>query len=333
MTKKVTIRDIATAVGVSSATVSIALSGRNDSSRVSKEVVAKIVAAAKALNYRPNKMASNLRTGRSHILGVIVSDITNDFVSMLTKAIQDRAESKGYLTIIANSNEGVERTQSIIDSMLNIQTDGLIVVPAEGSKSIISRLIDERVPTMLVDRYFPDLKSNYVVVDNLAASHKLANSLLARGCKRIAYIGYDITLSVAVERREGFSKAVDSAKDIDQVSYHKVRYAHIDEDVAHIVEQIVKGEAKIDGIFCATNSIAYYVIKELIRLGLHIPSDLNMASFDNNEFYEIADLKISYVQQPIEELANLAVDGLIRCVESGECELVEHKIDATVVVR
>ncbi len=332
-TKKVTIRDVASAVGVSSATVSIALSGKNDSSRVSREVVEKVVAAAKALNYRPNKMASNLRTGRSHTLGVIVSDITNDFVSQLTKAIQDRAESKGYLTIIANSNENVERTKSIIDSMLNIQIDGLIIVPSEGSESVISRLVEEKFPTMLLDRYYPDIKSNFVVIDNFCAAQNLAKSLLDKGCKRVAYIGYDVTLSTAIERRCGFCDVMRSANVLEQVAQFEVSYSNIKEDIKKIINVITGDDLKVDGICCATNSIAYYTIKELIKLGLRVPEDIHLASFDNNDFYEIADLTISYVQQPIAELAKQAVDGLINTIENDDEDVVGHKIQATVVER
>ncbi len=332
-TKKVTIRDVASAVGVSSATVSIALSGKNDSGRVSREMVAKVVAAAKALNYRPNKMASNLRTGRSHTLGVIVSDITNDFVSLLTKAIQDRAETKGYLTMIANSNEDVERTKNITESMLNNQIDGLIIVPSEGSESVIERLIEDKFPTMLLDRYYPDIKTNFVVIDNFCAAQNLAKALVAKGCRRVAYIGYDITLSTAVERKSGFCDVMRTRDDVEQVALFEVSYANIKEDVKRIVDIITSDDVRVDGICCATNSIAYYTIKELIRLGFRVPQDLHLASFDNNDFYEIADLTISYVQQPIAELAKQAVDGLINSIENGAEEVVGHKIQATIVER
>ena len=332
-TKRVTIRDVAAAVGVSNATVSIALSGKNDNSRVSREVVEKIVDAARTLNYRPNKIASNLRTGRSYTLGVVVSDITNSFVSLLTKAIQDRAETKGYLTFISNSNENEKRTQKVIDLMLNNQIDGLIIVPTEGSDLLVEKLVSDKFPIMLLDRYYPNIKTNYVVLDNFAAAQSLAQSLLNKGCRRVAYIGYDTTLSNTVERRAGFCDVIQSTAGVEPVAQFEVNYSSVKEDVKRILDVVADDDMQIDGICCATNSIAFHTIRELIRRGKRVPEDLHLASFDNIDFYEISNLTISYVQQPIVELAKLAVDGVINAIEDNESEIVGHRIQATIVER
>ena len=209
--------------------------------------------------------------------------------------------------------------------------DGLIIIPSEGSKYIINQLVEEKFPVMLLERYFPDVNSNFVVTDNYSAAQKLASSLLSKGCRRIAYIGYEISLSTVMERKSGFGDVVRLVRDVEYFKQFEVRYSHLKEDVCQVISTIAVGDSIVDGVCCATNTIAYYVIKELIHLGLKISKDIHFASFDNNPFYEMSDLPVTYVKQPIIKLAEYSVDGLINSIEDKDYKAEGHKLSATIV--
>jgi LacI family transcriptional regulator len=207
MKKRISLKDIAQLVGVSTALVSYVLNNQKEN-RIGKEVAQKIRDTAKKLNYRPNQIAKSLKTNKTFTIGLIVADIANAFFSTLARIIEDEAEKNKYTVIFGSSDEKADRSQKLIDVLLDRQVDGLIVAPAEGSEDQLKLLQQRGFPLVLIDRYFPALDVNYVGVNNYEAAYQCAVHLLQTGRKRIGMIGFKTSLLHLQDRKKGFLKAL-----------------------------------------------------------------------------------------------------------------------------
>src|SRR5688500_16446623 len=190
MKKKVSLKDIAQKVGVSTALVSYVLNNKKEG-RIGKETVQKIKDAARELNYRTNYIAKSLKTRKTFTIGLIVADIANPFSSNLARIIEDEAEKKNYTVIFGSSDESAEKSSKLINILLDRQVDGLIISAVEQSEEQIHYLLENDIPFVLVDRYFPGIKASYVAIDNYKAAYDGVRHLVENGRKRIGLIGYE----------------------------------------------------------------------------------------------------------------------------------------------
>src|SRR5688572_19413439 len=177
MNKKVSIKDIAAQVGVSAALVSYVLNNKKEG-RIRRSVAERIREVAKELNYRTNQIARSLKTNKTFTIGLIVADISNPFSSALARIIEDEADRKNYTVIFGSSDENPYRSNKLVETFLNRQVDGLIMAPGETSASLVDLLQQQQVPFVLVDRYFPELDTNYVAIDNCQASSSATQHLV-----------------------------------------------------------------------------------------------------------------------------------------------------------
>jgi LacI family transcriptional regulator len=316
---RVSIKTIAQKVGVSNATVSLALNGKDKGGRVSKEMAEKIRKVAKALNYEPNRLARGLRMGKSHTIGLIVADISNPFFATLAFHIQEYAEKFGYSVFITNTNESDAKLVKILDLLFSHQVDGLIIVPTEHSIDIIGNLLKRKFPVVLLDRWFPELQSCHVVIDNYRASMQATQYLIDNSCRRIAFLGYAVNLAHMLERRRGYAEAMRKAKLHDKNLIKGVDYLSIDNDIRKALDDLLAFEEKnkIDGIFFATNSISISGIKYLLEKGIKIQKDVKIVCFDKSDAFDFTEFQVPHILQPIPEMGKMAVDMLMTQIRKG----------------
>ena len=165
MNKKVSLKDIAQKVGVSTALVSYVLNNKKQG-RISKAVAQKIRDAALQMNYRANQIAKSLKTNKTQTIGLIVADIANPFFSGLARIIEDEADKTNYTVIFGSSDENAEKSLKLIDTFINRQVDGLILAAGENGEGHIKYLQQQEVPLVLIDRYFPGINNSYIALDN-----------------------------------------------------------------------------------------------------------------------------------------------------------------------
>ena len=189
MERKVSLKDIAQKVGVSTALVSYVLNNKREN-RVSREIAQRIRDVAAEMNYRINQVARSLKTNKTYTIGLVVSDIANPFSSGLARIIEDEAEQHQYTVIFSSSDENARKSGKLIETLLDRQVDGLILAPPAFSEHQVIQLQQQQVPFVLVDRYFPDLKTNYVALDNYGAAFKGVEHLITAGCRRIGMLTY-----------------------------------------------------------------------------------------------------------------------------------------------
>ncbi|MDH6306553.1 LacI family transcriptional regulator [Parabacteroides sp. PF5-5] len=334
MKKRVSIKSIAESLGVSTATVSLVLSGKAAEGRVGKEISEKIRETAKSMNYLPNGLARSLRIGRSQTIGLIVADISNPFFGTLSLYIQEEAEKFGYTVIIANTNESSTKMGEMIDILKSRQVDGYIIVPTEDGDSYITQLVESNKPLVLVDRYFPNIQTNNVIIDNYRASYDATRSLLNNGCKHICLFMYKSKLQHMIERKKGYHDALAEVNRFDEEFLFEINYANIAEDIASSVKKIVSMKKTIDGIFFTTNSISIIGIKELLNHGIEIQKQIQIVCFDKSDAFDFMNITIPYVRQPVAKMGRTSVDLLIDQITNhgdNEADLIMCKLSAKLI--
>ncbi|MDR1866602.1 MAG: LacI family transcriptional regulator [Bacteroidales bacterium] len=308
---RVSIKDVANRLGVSTATVSLVLNGKDKDGRVSENMAEKIRKEAKAMNYKPNNFARALRSGRSETIGLIIADISNPFFSHLAFHIQEHAERFGYSVIITNTNEDTAKMGKMISVLKSRQVDGFIIVPTENGKKYIDELLQDQFPLVLLDRYFSGINVSYVGVNNFQASMQATDYLLKCGCKRIALVIYKTNLRHMQERRDGYVAALAKYDLYDSRLIKEIDYRTIVNDMNRVVFDLMAGKEKIDGFFFSTNTISTLGLKKLAELNIKTPDDIKAVCFDKNDAFDFPGIAIPFVQQPIHEMGKRAVELLI----------------------
>jgi LacI family transcriptional regulator len=311
MSKKASIKDIAEAVGVSTALVSYVLNNREREARVSPETAKKVRKTAKRLNYQPNQVAKTLKSGRSLAIGLIVADISNPFFGHLARTIEDRSEKAGYTVIFASSDENAESSNKLMKALINRQIDGFIIAPAEGTQAQLQYLKASNIPFVLIDRYFEEINSSYVISDNLNATFKATKELLRNGHKKIGFVRYKNELQHTQDRYNGYVNALKSEKRKDYEKYVCEVDYNDPEDFKYQVKKIIGAKNKIDAVLFSTNTLSIMGLKLLIDLNIKVPDDLAVFCFDESESYDLFYCPVSYVKQPMKEIGEKAVEILL----------------------
>lgn len=154
---KITIRDVAREAGVSISLVSLVMNAKRDAEgnldcNVNKDTARRIAEVAKRLGYRPNKAAASLRSGRFYTIGMVTSDIANQFFADIARYIENIAHNYNYTVLFGSSDENAEKLDNIVDTFIGNGVEGLIVAPCSGSEEVLRKALDAGIPTVLLDR-------------------------------------------------------------------------------------------------------------------------------------------------------------------------------------
>lgn len=334
MKKKVSLKDIATAAGVSTALVSYVLTNKEQQARVGKEIAKKIRHIARKLNYQPNHIARSLKSGRSYTIGLVVADISNPFFANIARTVEDEAKRNNYTVIFGSSDESADKAADLINVLLNRQVDGLIITPTEGAEQQIKQLQERKVPFVLIDRYFPAIASNNISINNYESAYAAVEHLINNGRKRVGMIAYNTSLHHINERKRGYAEAMRDHKLLQKSSMLKLaRYAHIQEDVQLAIDELMRLRKPPDALFFATNSLALQGLKYLTELGTRIPEELAVVSFDEGEAFDLFYSPVTFVRQPILDMGNASVRLLLEQINDPKKEIEHVRIDTELVIR
>jgi LacI family transcriptional regulator len=331
MSKKVSLKDIAREVGVSTALVSYVLNNLKEG-RISKEIAQKIREVAQKLNYRPNQIAKSLKTSRTYTIGLIVADISNPFSSSLARIVEDEAEKANYTVIFGSSDETAQKSARLIDTLLNRQVDGLIIAPPASSAAQVEDLVKQDIPFVLLDRYFPDIKTNYVILDNHGAAEKATTHLVEAGCKSIALLTYKTELVHLRERKRGYLSALKKAG----MPYRKqlVKEVDISNDPREIVKalkDVLESQAP-DGLLIASNILAAHGLRYINTLTLKVPADLAIVSFDETEALDLFYAPLTYIRQPLQEMGQKATQILLEGI-TAKNKITQIVMEGELIIR
>jgi LacI family transcriptional regulator len=312
--KKTSLSDIAKHLGVSKTLVSFVLNGKGKEFRISEEICKKVLDIAKELNYQPNRIAQGLRTGKTNTIGLIIADIANPFFGILGREIEKEAARHGYSVIFCSSDENPDKSRQQIAMLQQSQVDGFIISPPKNSEDQIRALAKGSVPFVLIDRYFPEIDCNYIVVDNFDAAYNATKHLLSMGRKRIANITVNLDLVNMIERAAGYRQALmDAAIEVDENLIKVLPFSHNNKDVARAIKELVgkPDQNKVDAILFSTSKLGINGIESISSLGLKIPDDIAIVSFDNPDAYKICISPVTVINQPLKEIGKTAVQILL----------------------
>lgn len=314
--KRISLKDIAAKAGVSTSLVSFVLNGKQKQHRIKEEVAERIRQIAKELNYQPNAAAKSLRDGRSRTIGVVVSDISNPFFANIARHIEATAEKHGYTVQFSSSDESARRTAVLVDNMLNKGVDCIVLVPCEGSEKTVEELIDRKVPLVLLDRYIPGINTNYVCLNNRQAACNATRHLIEEGFRKIGMIGYDFHLQHMLDRIEGYKAAMTENGLEAHISVEYADHSAMQKSCETAVRRML--ERNVDALIFATNAIAVECLFTIRKRGIIVPDQLGIVGFDGGNAFEFFYSPLSYVQQPLEIMAQKAVEILIEQLDSAE---------------
>ncbi len=319
--KKTSLNDIAKHLGVSKTLVSFVLNGKAKEFRISEDICTKVLEVAKELNYQPNRIAQGLRTGKTNTIGLIIADIANPFFGILGREIEQEAAKHGYRVIFCSSDENPDKSRAQIAMMQQTLVDGYIISPPKNSEDQILALSKGNVPFVLIDRYFPEIECNQIMVDNFDAAYKATNHLLKLGRRRIANVTINLDLINMIDRTEGYKQALRDANIPVEESLIKILpFSHDNKLVARAIKDLVNKSSphKADAILFSTSKLGINGIESISALGLKIPDDIAIVSFDNPDAYKICVSPVTVVNQPLKEIGKTAVQILLSDIKRSD---------------
>ena len=322
--KKVTIRDVAREAGVSVTLVSFIMNakmgkdGRLDCP-VNPDTAERVLQVAKRLGYRRNNAAASLRSGRSHSIAVIVSDIANPFFAEICRNIENIAYKDGFTVIFASSEENPQKLAHLVETMVGYNVEGLIVAPCLGAEAALARALSIGIPTVLIDRNMPGEEFGRVLVDNVDAGKMAAKYLIHQGFGKIEMISYKSGVTSLTDRESGYAMAMEEAGLKDDIRLHKIEYDT--EAAKKDVIEVFRGAAKrgTEAFILPTKRIAMYGFNALNALGLST-KDFSFVCFDESDVYELNKPVVPHIIQPLSEIAFKSFELLQKMIENKATE-------------
>lgn len=332
--KVTSLKDIANELGVSKALVSMVLNNRGNEKGISAETQKKVLDLAKKLNYRPNQVARSLRLGNSKTIGLIIADISNIFYSAIAKSIEDKASQNGYSIIFVSSQENPKKEEEMINVLINKGVDGLILSTSFGDRNQMRKLRDSNIPFVLIDRYVPGVKTNYVGSENYQGAFAMTEHLLSLGHTRIALLHVTPShLTTMSQRISGYQDAL--RKNGHQVKNKWIREVpnnNINEFMEEIIKELITKE-KIDAIFFLNNKLTYAGMEILKRLRIKIPYEISIVSFDDIDLFRFSYPTITSVSQDKEEIGRVAFDILLNQINDRQAKIQQISLPVKLKIR
>jgi LacI family transcriptional regulator len=328
--KSITIKDIAKELGISVSTVSRALQNHPDISEPTKVLVRD---CAKRLNYKPNIMASNLRTSKNTTIGIVLPEVNHHFFASVLDGIEQTANEAGYNIIICQTGENVEKEILSIQTLMASRVAGILAGISKQTHTFqhLQEVINADIPLVLYDRPCPSLPCDQVVSDDYLGAFKAVEYLIQTGCKRIMFFSSPMQLEVAHRRYQGWRDALQRyGMPIDEEMI-----VTCDSRAQAIIEtpMILKQADKPDAIFCVNDDCASGVLYAAQILGLNIPQDLSICGFSNAPLCRNTFPMLTTVEQHGVEIGKHAIIRLLKRLNGDERIAQTEMIATDLIVR
>lgn len=317
--------DVARIAGVSASTVSHVLNGTR---KVDTATRRRVEAAIVETGYRRNVVARALAAGRTHTVGLSISALTNPYFGSLVHAVERALSEAGYVLIVGDSHDDLESERRVTESLLDRQVDGMIVAPAAGSERItLPQITHTGTPLVLIDRCV-DVACDQVGPENFSSARSLTEHLLDLGHRRIGVLRGLAGISSTTERFAGYAAAlatrglaVEPALVIDGES---------NTDAAEReVRALMSRADRPTALVSLNNSMTIGTLKAVRSLGLSIPSDVAFVCYDDFEWSDLFEPKLTAAAQDVETIGATAVELLLRRIRGHEAEPQRIRVPTT----
>jgi len=300
--------------GVSAATVSRAVNGSGPVSIETRAIIDRVINES---GFRPNSIGRQLKTARTHTIGVLVPSLKNPIFADAVNGIECAAKNKGYNVLLASSGYSTERESSAVETFLNSRVEGLVLTVTDEAKSpALTILSSAGIPFVLM--FNPVKNSSYstISIDNRKAAFELVCNILELGHRRIAMIAGRFSESDrSVERQAGYQDALRHYG-IDQVSITEVGFEN--QDISEQINALHEAKNSPTAYFCSTDVIAIATIRALTQLGKNVPTDVSVVGFDGISLGEWLTPSLTTAVQPAEQMGEWAMKHLIERIDDDE---------------
>jgi len=308
-----TIRDVARRARVSVATAARALGGYG---YVSEHTRARVRRAASALEYHPNAVARSMIKGRTHTLGVVVSDSANPFFASVVRGIEDVVGRQGYGTLLCNADEDPGKEAMYLRMLREKRVDGLIVSSTGGPADLLRSILRQGTPVVLIDRRLPGVTTDAVVVDNRAGSRAAVEHLIGLGHRRVGILSGPRRLYTGAERLEGYRRALRAAGiPLDETLILEGDFKA--DSGYELVSRFVRMPRRPSALFVANNLMTIGALLRLKEMGVRIPQEMPVVAFDDMPWAPILTPPLTAVAQPSYDLGAAAAGLLLRRLREG----------------
>lgn len=313
--RRVTLRDVADLAGVSVATASKALNGRDE---VHADTRRRVLAAAESLSFTPNTLAQQLLKGQTGTVGLITNDLEGRFSIPILMGAEDAFGAGRMSVFLCDAREDAIRESYHLEALLGRRVDGLIVV---GSRTDTRASLGQDLPIPAVYVYAPsdDPRDLSLTPDNVGAGHTAVQHLLTLGRRRIAHIAGDATYAAARHRVTGIDQALKEAG--TQLVHDHPVYGTWSEAWGRTATRTLLAEAPgFDGLVCASDQIARGALDALREEGVQVPEDVAVVSFDNWEIMATGSRpQLTSIDMDFETLGRLAAQRLFAALDGETC--------------
>lgn len=310
---RVTIEDVARDAGVSIATVSRFINGR--SGAMSTETSARIRSVIERLGYEPSSAAQTLKTGRSRLIGVVLTEVAHVYWSSMLAGIEESARQFGYGVVISSAGNSAEAQNRYVSMFLKQKIDGLLLNPAGVDQRTLQRWNGLPVPVVMLDRTFPGLDLPLIAVDNAFGARLAVEHLLGLGHRRIAIVGWEaLNLSNRQERLQGYRDALTDAGIALEPRYERA-CAETWEDGVLETLSLFEATDPPTAVFSANAELSLQVLAALKQLGLRVPADVSVVGFDDSPWDPLLDPPLTTVATPPFRLGKLAAKLLCEAID------------------
>ncbi|GLX69237.1 LacI family DNA-binding transcriptional regulator [Paenibacillus glycanilyticus] len=312
MQNHVTMRDIASRLGVSSVTVSKAL---GDKDGVSEELKQKIKELAKEMGYRFNAAAKAMKDGYTSNIGVVIAEryvaATQSFYLQFYQSLATTLEEEQYSGILHMLSESDEEQLVLPRIYHDRKADGFIVL-GQLSKDYLSAFYETGIPLVFLDFYTDDTELDYVITDNFYGMYEMTNYLIQNGHRELAFVGNIHSTSSIQDRFLGFYKSL-----LEHRIALREDYIISDRDEKGKLIEFALPEPMPTAFVCNCDQVAYMLIQSLRKRGVEVPKDCSVVGFDNDMYATLAEPGLTTVEVDRKEMAKAAVTKIVSKIRTG----------------
>lgn len=325
-----TLKDIARLSGVSTATVSKIVNGKDHD--IGEKTIERVKKIIQEYDYRPNSLARSMRTKVTRSIGLIIPDVRNPFFTDMARGAEDSAQERGYSLLFCNSDDDLAKEMDYIRTLTERQVDGIALAGSVRRDKALEEAFEILVPLVTLDRdaYFKGVRA-YVQSDNVSAAYDAVDYLIRLGHRHILFLSGKLDIRVSRERLEGYQRALTHAG----IAYDEKLVAEGQFSLDFGYNYILSGELdpRVTAIFCGNDLIALGAIKALNKQGKSVPEDISVIGFDDIHLASMLSPELTTVRQPSYDLGYLAVGRLIDILEGIEHKEKHIDIELKLIIR
>ncbi len=327
----ITLKEVATALGVSTMTVSRAINNRPNVDDTTKR---QILDMAKKMGYTPNHVAKSLVSSRTYTIGVVIPEISHSFFPDVVHGIEEVTKQKKYQIFLTNTSENYETERQTVDALRSKRVDGILVSSSLtiDDTSYYQMIVNSGLPLVFFDRCIHGIGASCIGVNDRLASTLITEHLIRHGYPSIGFLNGSTGVSIGKARYEGFKDAMRT-HGLTWNEQWVVEYGFNEKSGFEAMNHVLSLSEYPRAIVAVNDPVAIGAMKAIQQAGLSIPEDIAIVGFTNDIRAELLTPSLTTVHQPAHEIGKLAAAKLIRTIENPNEPVESLEIDTSIVVR